>query len=51
MQKSTTIAILGKTKFALIRIKGELDKKTGKIHSMNDVIIELIKNYQPGDGE
>jgi len=50
MPESTTIAIAVKTKLKLIDIKGKLDKKTGKLHSMNKVVLELINNYQPGDG-
>ena len=47
MQESTTIAISKKTKLKLIEIKGNLDKETGKIHSMNAIIEKLIKKYQP----
>jgi len=49
MHETTTIAIWKKTKYSLIEIKGEMDKKTGNIHSMNDVVAALIKNYQLGD--
>lgn len=50
MELSTTVAIHKKTKMLLIQIKGKLDTGTGKIHSMNDVIVDIIKNYQLGDG-
>lgn len=29
----------------LVRIKGELEKRSGKIATMDDVILELLKEY------
>ena len=42
----TSISIEVETKESLMKLVGALQAKTGKRHSMNDIIVKLLEGYR-----